>query len=179
MKFFLEWVSWIKKKILRNNQLSIYQDWKQYLISLYFIRNNDGICLFSHHFKLGVSQIESQLVGMGFIAIIQMIREIVDSSAQLSKIELGRKVVLINEKDTILAVLKLNGSVNSPIFYDKLEALTDHFEKLFEFQQQNSLETCVCLEDYAMASELVSLIFNDQPTSVLEIIPLIFKAIKH
>ncbi|UCE14219.1 MAG: hypothetical protein JSV04_03330 [Candidatus Heimdallarchaeota archaeon] len=134
--------------------------------------------MFSHHFRLGVSQIESQLVGMGFVAITQMIREIVDSSAKLSRIELGRKDVIIKEKKSIVAVLILNTSDYSPFFNDKLEELIDYFEKLFELQQQISLETCVCLEDYAMTSELVSLIFNDRPTRVLEIIPLIFKSIR-
>ncbi len=38
--------------------------------------------------------------------------------------------------------------------------------------------TQVCVEDYALTSELVSLIFKDKPTRVLEIIPVIFKSIR-
>ena len=49
---------------------------------------------------------------------------------------------------------------------------------MFELQQQINLETRVCLEDYALTTELGSLVFRDQPTRALEIIPVIFKSIR-
>jgi hypothetical protein len=80
--------------------------WLNDLNSLYIIRKKDGICLFSHHFKLGaISHIENQLVGMGFIAISNMMQEVVDSTSQLRLIDLDSKKVLIREKNDILSVL--------------------------------------------------------------------------
>jgi hypothetical protein len=115
-------------------------------------------------------------VGMGFTALARMMQEIVDSSACLSMIDLGEKKVLIDERNNLLAVLVT--SQDAPFLYKKLNELTDHFENMFELQQQINLETYVRLEDYALTSELVSLVFKDRPKRVLEIIPVIFKSIR-
>ena len=89
----------LKKKIindLKQKKIENIDHWQQYLVSLYIIRKTDGICLFSHHFNLGyISNIENQLVGMGFIAIANMMQEVVDSNSQLRMIDLGRKKVLL------------------------------------------------------------------------------------
>ncbi|MHA2244653.1 MAG: hypothetical protein ACXADY_06755 [Candidatus Hodarchaeales archaeon] len=177
MKLSSTWYSYLRQRIWPRNQNIYHINWKQHLISLYIIRHSDGICLFSHHFQLGrISQIENQLVGMGFTAISQMMQEIVDSSSSLVLMDLGFKKVLIEEKDNILGILVT--TVNSSFFREKLEELTNHFEKMFELQQQIDLETCVCLDNYALTTELVSLVFKDQPTRVLEVIPIIFKSIR-
>jgi hypothetical protein len=176
MRYPTKWFIQIKR-ILENHGTRSVENWKEHLISLYIIRKSDGICLFSHHFQLGlISQIENQLVGMGFTALARMMQEIVDSSSRLNLIDLGKKKVLINEKTNLLAVLVT--TEDTPFLYQKLEELTDHFEKLFELQQQINLETCVRLEDYALTSELVSLVFKDRPKRILEIIPVIFKSIR-
>ena len=177
MKYSTKWFIRLKKRILEYNHIKSPENWRQQLISLYIIRKSDGICLFSHHFRLGlISQIEIQLVGMGFTALARMMQEIVDSSSRLKMIDLGEKKVLINERINLLVVLVT--TQDNIFLYKKLEELTDHFEKIFELQQQISLETCVRLEDYALTAELVSLVFQDRPKRVLEIIPLIFKSIQ-
>lgn len=171
------WHSCLRQRIWPRNRNVHQINWKQHLISLYIIRHSDGICLFSHHFQLGwIAQIENQLVGMGFTAISQMMQEIVDSSSSLVLMDLGSKKVLIEERENILGILIT--TVNSAFFREKLEELANHFEKMFELQQQINLESCVCLEDYALTTELVSLVFKDQPTRVLEVIPIIFKSIR-
>lgn len=171
------WVSYLKKRINRRNQSETLLNWKQHLISLYIIRKGDGICLFSHHFQLGlISQIENQLVGMGFTAISQMLQEIVDSSSSLVMMDLGSKKVLIEEKQNFLTILITTNY--SPLLRNKLKKLADLFEKMFELQQRISLVTQVCVEDYALTTDLVSLVFEDKPTRVLEIIPVIFKSIR-
>ena len=92
----------LKRKIikdLKQRKIENVHYWQEHLVSLYIIRKNDGICLFSHHFNLGyISNIENQLVGMGFIAIANMMQEVVDSSSQLRMIDLGRKKVLLEER---------------------------------------------------------------------------------
>jgi len=177
MKYSIKWFIQLKKRFLEHYPTKSSENWKQHLISLYIIRKSDGICLFSHHFQLGlISQIENQLVGMGFTALARMMQEIVDSSSRLNMIDLGEKKVLINERINLLAVLVT--TQDSLFLYGKLEELTYHFEKIFELQQQISLETYVRLEDYALTSELVSLVFKDRPKRVLEIIPVIFKSIR-
>ena len=177
MRYSVKWLIQLKKRILESNHTKSPENWEQHLISLYIIRKSDGICLFSHHFRLGlISQIENQLVGMGFTALARMMQEIVDSSSRLNMIDLGEKKVLINERINLIAVLVT--TLDSLFLYKKLEELTDHFEKIFELQQQINLETCVRLEDYALTAELVSLVFKDRPKRVLEIIPLIFKSIR-
>ncbi len=177
MKYSLKRFAWLKNQIRDNSPNKLPKDWKKHLISLYIIRKSDGICLFSHHFQLGaISQIENQLVGMGFTALAKMMREIVDRSARLNMIDLGRKKVLIDERINLLVVLVT--TEDSSFLIKKLEELTDHFENMFELQQQINLETCVRLEDYALTSELVSLVFKDRPKRVLEIIPVIFKSIR-
>ncbi len=177
MKYSNKWFVQLRKRIIEKHCIRSSENWKQHLISLYIIRKSDGICLFSHHFQLGlISQIENQLVGMGFTALARMMQEIVDSSACLSMIDLGEKKVLIDERNNLLAVLVT--SQDAPSLYKKLNELADHFENMFELQQQINLETCVRLEDYALTSELVSLVFKDRPKRVLEIIPVIFKSIR-
>ena len=177
MRLPLRWRSCLKRRNWTKNSTKYPIGWKQHIISLYIIRHSDGICLFSHHFQLGfISQIENQLVGMGFTAISQMMQEIVDSSSSLVMVDLGSKKVLIEERKNILAILIT--TVNTSFLREKLEELADYFEKMFELQQQINLETRVCLEDYALTTDLVSLVFRDQPTRVLEIIPVIFKSIR-
>ncbi|MFW9902900.1 MAG: hypothetical protein ACFFFH_01090 [Candidatus Thorarchaeota archaeon] len=171
------WVSFLKQRIKKKNQSDTLLNWKQHLISLYIIRKGDGICLFSHHFQLGlISRIENQLVGMGFTAISQMLQEIVDSSSSLVMMDLGSKKVLIEEKQGFLTILIT--TINSPLLRNKLKKLADLFEKIFELQQRISLVTQVCVEDYALTTELVSMVFEDEPTQILRIIPVIFKSIR-
>ncbi|UCG04334.1 MAG: hypothetical protein JSW11_10175 [Candidatus Heimdallarchaeota archaeon] len=173
----LERISRLKRYVNKKSLTNPPSDWIHHLISLYIIRKGDGICLFSHHFQLGmISQIENQLVGMGFTAISQMLQEIVDSASSLVMMDLGPKKVLIEEKEGFLTILIT--TTNSVVLREKIEALADLFEKMFELQQRISQETQVCVEDYALTSELVSLIFNDKPSRVLEIIPVIFKSIR-
>ncbi|UCG90674.1 MAG: hypothetical protein JSU57_02795, partial [Candidatus Heimdallarchaeota archaeon] len=106
MKYSSNKFTWFKKHFRDNSLNKLPKDWKKHLISLYIIRKSDGICLFSHHFQLGaISQIENQLVGMGFTALAKMMREIVDKSARLNMIDLGRKKVLIEERINLLVVL--------------------------------------------------------------------------
>jgi len=171
MKFSLTSIIRIIPFFNRKNQKEWLENWQQQLLSLYIVRNTDGICLFSHHFRLGmISQIESQLVGMGFVAMIKMMKEIVDSSAKLSLIDLGKKKVLIDERKNYFAILV---TVEDSLFLrKKLRKFTDYFEKIFELQFQINNNKCVCLEDYALTSDLVSMVFDDQSSRGLEIIPI-------
>ncbi len=152
--------------------------WLNELQSIYIIRKRDGICLFSHHFKLGaISHIENQLVGMGFIAIANMMQEVVDSTSQLRLIDLETKKVLIREKNNILAVLIT--SRFTEILNEKLTEFSVYFSKIFELQKQINEETCfTCSDDYALTADLVSLIFTDQRPKTLKLLPLIFKIIQ-
>ena len=152
--------------------------WLNELQSIYIIRKRDGICLFSHHFKLGaISHIENQLVGMGFIAIANMMQEVVDSTSQLRLIDLETKKVLIREKNNILAVLIT--SRFTEILNEKLTEFSVYFSKIFELQNQINEETCfTCSDDYALTADLVSLIFTDQRPKTLKLLPLIFKIIQ-
>ena len=82
------------------------KNWRDLLISLYIVRNTDGICLYSHHFQLGlISQIETQLVGMGFSAMSKMMREVVDSNSRLTLIDLREKKVIIEESGNIVGMI--------------------------------------------------------------------------
>ncbi|MFX0174544.1 MAG: hypothetical protein ACFE9L_21915 [Candidatus Hodarchaeota archaeon] len=167
----------IKLFFNRKNQKKHIENWQQQLISLYIVRNTDGICLFSHHFNLGLtSQIENQLVGMGFAAVIRMMKEIVNTSAELRLIDLGMNKVLIEEKKDYFAILVTTD--DSHFLREKLKKLTDYFEKIFELQLQINNNTCVCLEDYALTSDLISLVFDKQTGQDLGIIPIIFKSIR-
>ena len=152
--------------------------WMNDLQSLYIIRKKDGICLFSHHFKIGaISHIENQLVGMGFIAIANMMQEVVDSTSQLRLIDLESKKVLIREKNNILAVLIT--SRFREILNEKLTEFSVYFSKIFELQNQITEETrLICSDDYALTADLVSLIFTDQSPKTLKLVPLIFKIIQ-
>lgn len=171
----------LKRKIikdLKQRKIENIQYWQEYLVSLYIIRKSDGICLFSHHFNLGyISNIENQLVGMGFIAISNMMQEVVDSSSQLRMIDLGRKKVLLEERNNILSVLIVTKFLE--ILKEKLAEFTGYFTKIFELQQQINEKSClVSPEDYALTAELVPLIFTSIPRKPLELIPLIFKTIQ-
>ena len=171
----------LKKKILKDlkqRKIENIQYWQEYLVSLYIIRKTDGICLFSHHFNLGyISNIENQLVGMGFIAIANMMQEVVDSSSQLRMIDLGRKKVLLEERNNILSVLIVTKFLD--VLKEKLAEFTSYFTKIFELQQQINEKSClVSPEDYALTAELVPLIFTSVPRKPLELIPLIFKTIQ-
>ena len=152
--------------------------WLNDLHSLYIIRKKDGICLFSHHFKLGaISNIENQLVGMGFIAISNMMQEVVDSTSQLRLIDLDSKKVLIREKNDILSVLIT--SQFSEILNEKLTEFSLYFSKIFELQNQINEESClICSDDYALTADLVSLIFTSHPQRTLRLVPIIFKIIQ-
>ncbi len=171
----------LKNKIikdLKQKRIENIDYWQQYLVSLYIIRKTDGICLFSHHFNLGyISNIENQLVGMGFIAIANMMQEVVDSKCQLRMIDLGQKKVLLEERKNVISVLITTKFVK--ILKTKLAEFTNYFTKIFELQQQINEKTClVSPEDYALTAELVPLIFTSLPRKPLELIPLIFKTIQ-
>ncbi len=171
----------LKKKItneIRQRKNENVQYWQKFLVSLYIIRKTDGICLFSHHFNLGyISNIENQLVGMGFIAILNMMQEVVDSSSQLRMIDLGRKKVFLEERNNILSVLITTKTLD--ILKEKLAEFTSYFTKIFELQQQINEKSCmVSPDDYALTAELVPLIFTSLPRKPLELIPLIFKTIQ-
>ncbi len=165
-------------RMRKRDRTSVQLNWKKTLISLYIIRNTDGICLYYHHFQLGsISQIETQLVGMGFSAMSKMMQEIVDSNSHLSLIDLDKKKVIIEEKGDLLGILVTVDY--SSVIREKLIELLDYFEKIFQLQREiSSLGNHVCLEDYALTSELVDLVFEKQPLKVLEIVPLIFKSIR-
>ncbi len=166
-----------KQLILNKKAIQPPKNWKQDLLSLYIVRNSDGICLFSHHFQIGLmSQIESQLIGMGFTAISKMMREVVDASSRLTTMDLGPKKVLIEERSNKMAILVVKKDLS--FYREKLIELVDYFNKIFEIQEQISQRTHVCVEDYALANDLVSLIFSDQSMKILEVIPLIFKSIQ-
>ena len=166
-------------RMRKRDRTSVQLNWKKALISLYIIRNTDGICLYYHHFQLGsISQIETQLVGMGFSAMSKMMQEIVDSNSHLSLIDLDKKKVIIEEKGDLLGILVTVDY--SSVIREKLIELLDYFEKIFQLQREiSSLGNHVCLEDYALTSELVDLVFEKQPLKVLEIVPLIFKSIRN
>ncbi|MHA2389864.1 MAG: hypothetical protein ACXACW_14190 [Candidatus Hodarchaeales archaeon] len=120
----------LKRKIikdLKQRKIENIQYWQEYLVSLYIIRKSDGICLFSHHFNLGyISNIENQLVGMGFIAISNMMQEVVDSSSQLRMIDLGRKKVLLEERNNILSVLIVTKFLEIKILFSKSRRLCSY-----------------------------------------------------
>ena len=61
----------------------------------------------------------------------------------------------------------------------KLSEFVSPFERMFELQQRINQVTHVCPEDYALASKLVNFIFDDNPSKVLEIVPLIFRSIRN
>ncbi len=176
--FLKKWIYKSRNKARKKNNTSKLRDWNELLISLYIVRNTDGLCLYSHHFQLGsISHIEIQLVGMGFSAMSKMMQEVVDSNCQLSLIDLKGSKVLIEEKGNLLGILIT--TENSPILRSKLIKLMIQFEKIFQLQTGiDELGKHVCLEDYALTSDLVTLIFNKKPQRVLEIIPIIFKSIR-
>ncbi len=152
-------------------------DWHDGLISLYLVRTMDGICLYSHHFQIGpISQIETQLVGMGFTALTRMMREIVDSNARINTIDLKEKMVLIEDRENLLSVLIVNKEI--PVFRKKLIELTTSFEKMFEIQLQISETNFVCPDDFALTSNLVSMIFSSENSRVLDLVPIIFDSIR-
>lgn len=177
MKLLRDLILQLKSKNSFKKNLKPPKNWKKDLISLYIVRNSDGICLFSHHFQLGLmSQIENQLIGMGFTAISKMMQEVVDTSSRLIMMDLGPKKVLIEERGNKLAILVV--IKDSPFYRKKLEELIDYFEKIFELQEQIDQTTHVCVEDYALTDKLVSLVFSDQSVNIIELIPLVFKAIQ-
>ena len=154
------------------------KNWKKDLISLYIIRKDDGICLYSHHFNLGyISHIENQLVGMGFVAIIAMIKEVVNSDSQLKSINLSKKSILVESKADILSILVVKKV--SPKIKEMLKKFSITFNHLFELQQQiNRQSNLVCKEDYALTNDLINIIFSIPSNKALDLIPLIFKMIR-
>ncbi|MHA1974250.1 MAG: hypothetical protein ACTSW1_14720 [Candidatus Hodarchaeales archaeon] len=168
----------IRAKILQIKAPVDYKNWQEQLISLYFIRTTDGICLYSHYFQLGsLSHIENQLVGMGFTALYRMLKEIVGSKAQLKTIDLGTKQVLIESRNNLMSILI--ASNDSPIIRSKLSKLTLIFEQMFELQRQINSLGYVRQEDYEFTSQLISLIFSNQYHNILDLIPLLFKLITY
>ena len=110
-------------------ELEKIKNWRRDLVSLYIVRKDDGICLYSHHFNLGfISHIENQLVGMGFVAIISMIKEVVDSDSHLESINLGKKSILIESRGGILSILVVKRI--SPQIKQKLRDFSIYFIKL-------------------------------------------------
>ncbi|MHA1330050.1 MAG: hypothetical protein ACTSR2_03125 [Candidatus Hodarchaeales archaeon] len=155
-----------------------HKDWLDQLISLYFVRTTDGICLYSHYFQLGsLSHIENQLVGMGFTALYRMLKEIVDSKASLRTIDLGSKKVLIETRNNLMTILIVLN--DSPLIRKKLHKLTIIFEQMFELQRQINNIGYVCQEDYEFTSQLISLVFSNQYHNILDLIPLLFEMITH
>ena len=174
-------ISLLKNTFIKSSRIQKLQNdrhWTKNLLSLYIIQKSDGICLFSHHFKLGkISQIENQLVGMGFIAIINMMLEVVDSESRPRLFDLGKKQVLLKEGNNILSILITSCYVK--LLESKLEEFTSYFSKIFELQQQiNQESTYICAEDYALTSDLISMIFSPRNQKPLEFIPIIFKTIQ-
>lgn len=167
-----------KMRIKRKTKpYQIPENWTEQLIALYIIRSHDGICLFSHYFQIGeISAIENQLIGMGFSAISKMMKEVVDSSVSLKMIDLDQKQVLIEEYENLISVLITKR--NHSFFRIKLQEITSYFQKLFELQQQINLASHVCMEDYALTSDLVSYVFQKNPGFTLDLIPIIFKRIQ-
>ena len=154
------------------------KNWERDLISLYIVRKDDGICLYSHHFNLGyISHIENQLVGMGFVAIIAMIKEVVNSDSQLKSINLSKKSILVESRADILSILVVKKI--SPKIKEMLKKFSITFNHLFELQQQiNKRSNLVCKEDYALTNDLIHIIFSIPSNKTLDIIPLIFKMIQ-
>jgi len=166
---------WNRFYLIKSEKL--HNDWYDELISLYLVRTIDGICLYSHHFQIGpISQIETQLVGMGFTALTRMMREIVDSTARINTIDLKEKMVLIEDHENLLSVLIVNKEI--PIFRKKLIELTTSFERMFEIQLQINESNFVCPDDFALTSNLVSMIFSSENSRVLELVPIIFDSIR-
>lgn len=153
-------------------------NWQLDLVSLYIVRKNDGICLYSHHFNLGnISHIENQLVGMGFVAIISMIKEVVNSDSQLKSINLGKRSILVESRADILSILVVKRI--SPKIKQSLKKFSIFFNKLFELQQQiNKQSNLVCKEDYALTNDLIHVVFSIPSDRPLDLIPLIFKMIQ-
>jgi hypothetical protein len=169
------------RALFRPNTVSLTKDWKKLLLSLFIVQKEEGVCLFSHHFQLGkISRIDTQLVGIGFTALSKMMQETIDSSSQLSFVDLGKKKVLFEERDMfrIILVTQEMNKEEFCIILGKVKTLAEYFEKLFFIQQQITSKTFVCPEDYALTTDLVSLIFDDEPTPILKIIPLIFKSVQ-
>jgi hypothetical protein len=114
---------------------------------------------------------------MGFIAIINMMLEVVDSESKPRLFDLGKKQVLLNEGNNILSILITTRYVK--LLESKLEEFTTYFSKIFELQQQINRESAfVCAEDYALTSDLISMIFSPRGQKPLEFIPIIFKTIQ-
>ncbi len=163
------------------NKKKILLGWKQKLLSLYVIHKDNGISLYSHHFQLGeISHIDSQLVGMGFTALSKMMRQTVDPTSHISFVDLGKKKILFEERKTfyiVLVSLELSKEEFCVIF-QRLKMLAEYFENMFILQQQITARTYVCLDDYALTSDLISLLFNEKQTDFMKIIPVIFRSIQ-
>lgn len=154
------------------------ENWIQYLTSLYIIRKKDGICLFSHHFQIGnISHIEMQLVGMGFAALSNMMQEVIGKRANLRKIEIGCSLILFNNQETILGVLICKKEL--PIIHSRLDEMSSIFESTFFLQQQIcDVNDYVCLEDFALAEEIVAYVFNENASRFMSFIPFLFRSIQ-
>ncbi|MFX0185856.1 MAG: hypothetical protein ACFE95_22460 [Candidatus Hodarchaeota archaeon] len=166
----------IHRSNLRNKD-KIPENWKDQLISVYFIRGRDCICLFSHNFQFRyVPNKDNQLVGWGFSAFHKMIKEIVDGSANLRLVDVVEKKILAGRSSNILVVLIT--TTNTPFYRRKLKEIAEIFKKLYLLQLQINSETLVRQEDYALIGNLIRLVFNDHPYSMIRIVPMIFKSIQ-
>ncbi|MFW9854069.1 MAG: hypothetical protein ACFFFG_03385 [Candidatus Thorarchaeota archaeon] len=151
------------------------------LISLYCIRIHDGLCLFAHHFQLArIAQLhEPQLIGMGFTAITRMLREVVDSKGHLRYIDFFTKKVIIEENQQQQFLTVLITTRDNPFVRKKLRKFTECFAQIFQLQHQINLrKNYISKEDYALASEFVSIIFSNNSNRILNLFPLIFDSIR-
>ncbi|MFW9777296.1 MAG: hypothetical protein ACFFE8_00500 [Candidatus Heimdallarchaeota archaeon] len=166
---------------IKEQQLPGDETWKNDLISLYCIRNHDGLCLFAHHFQVArIAQLhEPQLIGMGFTAITRMLCEVVDSKGHLRYIDFITKKVLVEENQHQQFLTVLITTRDTPIVRKKLRKFTECFAQIFQLQHQINLrKNYISKEDYALASEFVAIIFSNKSNRVLNLFPLIFDSIR-
>lgn len=165
----------------KQQQTQSKKKWENHLISLYCIRNHDGICLFAHHFQVArIAQLhEPQLIGMGFTAITRMLCEVVDGKGSLKFIDFDKKKVLVEENEQQQFLTVLITTEDAPAIREKLRKFTECFARIFQLQHQINLgKNYITKEDYALASEFVTIIFSERSDRILNIFPLIFDSIR-
>ena len=131
--------NFLKDKARKPRQQTQHEEkWENHLISLYCIRNHDGICLFAHHFQVArIAQLhEPQLIGMGFTAITRMLCEIVDGRGSLKFIDFGKKKVLVEENEHQQFLTVLITTEDTPALREKLKKFTECFSRIFQLQHQ-------------------------------------------
>jgi hypothetical protein len=170
------WKPWIKQQHVPSEE-----SWENHLISLYCIRIHDGLCLFAHHFQVArIAQLhEPQLIGMGFTAITRMLCEVVDGKGNLKYIDFDSKKVLVEENEQQQFLTVLITTANIQVIRKKLRKFTECFAQIFQLQHQINLrKNYISKEDYALASEFVTIIFSNKSDRILNIFPLIFDSIR-